>query len=211
VITRIGTGFVVAVSASVVVMAFATTTLGQERRGDEARDRGRDVIVVAPVTKMPEAELLSTLDKVFGKQLKITPDESLKIVVLQGQEVVVEAAVQAMVELIDRGREAAKRADPPRDAPREGAPREGDRSPPPRGIDLVRLRQAKPDAVIKLVKRFLGDKVEITERPAVSALIFEGDATSVEHAASLARQLDGQYMPNSIRRVLVPAERRDRD
>ena len=188
------------VAAAVAVAAVLVAASAQERPREG--DRGRETLVVVPISKMPDADVLASLDKVFGKQLKITADKDLKVLIIQGRESIVDAAVQAVADCIDR-------TPPPvrRDGDAEAA-----RSA--RAVQAVQLNKADPAMVIKLVKQHISDKLEIVERPSAKALIFEGDRASVEQAAKLARQHDGQLLHPSVRRIIVPREgegRGDRD
>jgi hypothetical protein len=167
----------------------------EERKGDAAQGReGRTLTCAVSLAKMPDTDTLSSLQKVFGPQLKIAVDKDLKVVILQGPERAVAGAVQGLREVID----------PVALAQREEGPRQG------RSIEVVRLRKTKSDMVAKVIKQYVSDKLEITERPAIPALIIEGDGPVVAQATLLARQLDGQMLHPSLRRMLQP-ERRDGD
>lgn len=182
--------------AGAVAFLAAVPAFAQERRDGDAR-AGADILCVLPITKAPDADVIAALEKVFGKQLKITVDKDLKVAVLQGPDTAVAGAVQGLRDVID--------TTPPRLPDGEGERGAGGPS-----IDVVRLHRAKAEVVAKLVKQYVSDKVQITERPTASALIFEGDRALVEQAASLARQIDGQLVHPSLRRVLLPAGEGDR-
>lgn len=179
------------VSGLLVLGLLACLFLDKDRAlGDEEE---RDILCVLPLAKVPDAEILAALEKVFGKQLKINVDKNLKVLILQGPEPSVTGAVQGLRDSIDISRSPEKR----RDGDQPGAAG--------RTIEVVRLQKAKAETVAKLVKQYVSDKIEITERPNVSAVIFEGDGPLVFQAASLARQIDGQQIHPSLRRVLQPA------
>ncbi len=175
------------------------------RDGDRPREDGRREgeerasVCVVPLSKVPDADTVAAMEKVFGKQMKITFDKDLQVAILQGNEALVAAAVQALDDAIDR--DAGRRFEGDRG-------RDGER--PARGIDVVRLRKAAPATVVKLIKQYVSDKVEITERPDAKALIVEGDWADVTLAVSLARQLDGQQLHPSVLRMIRPREGEDR-
>jgi hypothetical protein len=129
--------------------------------------------------------------KVFGKNLKLMPDADLKVIVLQARPAIVEAALQALEDSIDRT---------PRAREREGSREEI--GPDSFSVLVVPLRNSKTSAVAGAIKKFLPNSVDITERSNVPALILEGKRIAVEQAAALARQLDGQQLHPSIVRPI---------
>lgn len=180
--------------SGLAVLCVVAVCYGDEPRKAGVRDSGREggdggnALCVVPLGKVPEADVLAALEKVFGKQLKITVDKDLKIIVLQGPDAAVAGAVQGLKDCIDTT------------PPAREVRRDGDSAPNSKAIDVVQLRKAKADTVTRLIKQYVSDKVEITERPNVSALIIEGDRGLVIQAAMLARQIDGQILHPSLRR-----------
>lgn len=171
------------------------------RRDGDREGRGRMALCVVPLSGAPDAETMSALTKLFGTKLRITSDMELKILVLQGRESLVDAAVQALSGSIDRKAGLRERRD-------EGDERE--RGP---AIEVVRLYKKDASIVTKLIKKYVTAKdLLIVERPKSKALIIEGDRGAVAQAVSLARQIDGQQLHPSVRRLLFPrGEERERD
>jgi len=167
----------------------------KEKKDKEKKDKAqpkrpvRTAILVLPVKEQPDAEELAALEKVFGKDLKVTPDKDLEVIILQGSDVVARAALVALRKHADSA--AIKRtftASQHKRAEQE--------------IELLRLRRADPAAVAAAIKKHVGGKVEVTEKPKSRALVIEGDRDAVSQAVSLARQLDGQQLDNEVLRLL---------
>ncbi|MGE3806563.1 MAG: hypothetical protein AB7K24_18000 [Gemmataceae bacterium] len=169
-----------------------------KRDGDRPRDgagRGeegghRETVVVVPISKMPGDDVLGAMEKVFGKNLKLMADAELKVIVLQGRASLVDAAVLALGDSIDRTRN------------QRGGEERGDNDGDGFSVVVVTLRNNKTAAIAGAIKKFLPNAVDVTERSSVPALILEGKRAAVEQAAQLARQLDGQQLHPSVARLL---------
>src|SRR5262245_3050896 len=149
----------------------------------------RTALLVLPVKEQPDAEALAALEKVFGKDLEVTPDKDLNVVILRGPDKVARAALVALRKHADVA--AIKRAF----AASQPRPTEEE-------IELVKLRRADAAAVAAAVKKHVGGKVEGTEKAKSRALVFEGEREAVNQAVSLAKQLDGQQLDYEVQRLL---------
>jgi len=149
-------------------------------------------LCVMPIKQMPTPEVLSALQTVFGDDLTVTPKEEMNILILRGTESAVSRAVRTMKDSIDPA--WFERGDEEDDEDEEGGP----------GIELVRLRRVPIETVVPLVKEVITGDLEVVERPAVKAVIFEGRRDLVWQAVHFAKQLDHQDMHPAVHRILRP-------
>jgi len=158
----------------------------------KARKDNRAVIVL-PVQTIPDADTISLLGKVFGKDLNVAVEKDLKVVILRGPESQVRAAVTGLRDHVDPA--ALKRSlHPPSESPAYV-------------LEAVRLTKAEPGVVAKVVKRFIPEEVEVTEKSKYKTIIFEGERAAVDQAVSLAKQLDEQNYRPEVYRLLLDGRR----
>jgi hypothetical protein len=139
----------------------------------------RQATIVLPVKSQPDADTIAALEKVFGKDLKVSGEKELNVVVVQGPESVARAALQGLRNFTDAA--TIKRASA---WLAESKAAEQD-------IELIKLKKADPSAVVKVIKKYVSGTLEVTEKSKARAVLIEGDREAVSKAVSLARQLDG--------------------
>ena len=160
-----------------------------ESRQAFAEKLALEELCVVPITKTPDAEVLSAMKIVFGKRLTLSREYAkLGVFVLRGKRASVDQAVWALGGVVDR-----KRA-------RRSTNYAGKNAS--QAIALVILRRTRCETIAKAMREILPDKLEITARSASRGLIIEGNKNLVDQAVSLARQLDRQEVHRSVQGLI---------
>jgi hypothetical protein len=158
----------------------------KDKKARPAAPSRRTALLVLPVKEQPDAETLASLEKLFGKELKVSAEKDLNVVILQGPDSVARAALVALRKHADAA--AIKKS------------YSGGHAKAEQEIELVRLRKADVAAVAAAIKKHVA-RAEVTEKAKSRALVIEGDREAVSQATSLARQLDGQQLDYEVYRL----------
>ena len=165
--------------------------MAQDENAARVEKKSTKHVCIVPVQTMPAAQAVDKLKDASNNLVTVSTNDDLKIVILTGPVVLVDAAVFHLKDLIDRSR-----------AQKEGEEGDGG-NPDGKGIELVRCGKLSAEKVVEELRRHVTDPVTIEIRKDVNALLIEGDAATVRRASDLARQINGKP-GSSLRRILDP-------